>query len=177
MEPIEEYNEVPFLNQHDDIEYLAMNEYEDEWFKLKDDSPFKNIFEFNDKFEKQILFNKYEKEELFIMQSKNEECIKLRKEFGIENSFEYYEIGEVEVAHIDEESFHSNKADFGMEKNDVNQNERGINDEILGSQISTKIDALCDEIKSKKKKCKFLTLSESRKKLALRADVMNKNFF
>ena len=177
MEPIEEYNEVPFLNQYEDIEYLAMNEYEDEWFKLKHDSPFKNIFEFNDKFEKQILFNKYEKEELFIIQSKNEDCIKLRKEFDIENSFKYYEINEVEVDHINAESFHSNKADFGMENNNVSQNEREINDEILGSQISTKIDALCDEIKNKKKKCKFLTLIESRKKLALRADVMNKNIF
>ena len=36
---------------------------------------------------------------------------------------------------------------------------------------------MSEETTNKRKKSKLLTLSESRRKLALRADVMNKNFF
>ena len=66
----------------------------------------------------------------------------------------------------------------------LDQFEVNLTSEILNSNSSSKLSTNFEvtknsgeEVPNRRKKNKILTLSESRRKLALRADVMNKNFF
>ena len=143
-----------------------MNEDADEWFKVQPNTPFENIFDPNDNFEN-----------CFDKNFDNEESSVERFDFDIDNDKDLDDNLKSEIVNPAGESCYSDKADFGLENNASDKIDKKEISNESGSLISTKVDAICEEFKGKRKCSKFLTLSESRKKLALRTDVMNKNFF
>ena len=55
-----------------------------------------------------------------------------------------------------------------------------LDDKTIGTPLNNKLEpteGFDENIQNKRKRSKILTLNESRRRLALRADVMNKNFF
>ena len=143
-----------------------MNEDADEWFKVQPNTPFENIFDPNDNFEN-----------CFDKNFDNEESI--TEKFGLDIDIDKNLDNNLksEIVYPAEESCYSDKADFGVENIANDQIDKKEISNESGSLLSTKVDAICEEVKGKRKCSKFLTLSESRKKLALRTDVMNKNLF
>ena len=158
--------EALFCNQLCKKEYQFINEDADEWFKVQPNSPFENILGLNNKFE-----------DYFAESFNNEESNVEKFGFDIDNDKDLDDKLKSEIVYPAEESCYSDKADFGVENNANDQIDKKEISNESGSLISTKVDAICEEVKGKRKCSKFLTLSESRKKLALRTDVMNKNLF
>ena len=146
-------------------ENRAIHDNHEGWFRAQQESPFENIFELSGN-----------ADNCFGQHIDSEDLYKKKIEINI-NKEKNNEDGNFELISSEEESYYSDKADIAIENDNKAKIDPKNKVDVSEFQVSTKIEIGKEEVKQKKKNGKSLTLAESRRKLALRADVMNKNFF
>ena len=165
-------------------EFIASNA--DEWFRAQPNTPFGGILRSEFFFSKKVLANDEVDTPLNVAMKNEVGCIE-QKIFMGTNLYKTTKSmllsclnSEFDESKIDCELFQPDKSDSIVAKDGANINFGSCNPNDQNDQESSHLEVaknLNEETANKRKKSKLLTLSESRRKLALRADVMNKNFF